>query len=400
MTRFFSTVNPRYSTGIAIWLTLFSTALSAWGQDDLRRASEVPQQEAEAPQESKTDKAKYEFTMQHDVAHTEVKSQDSTGTCWSFATASFIEAELLRKGKGQHDISEMFIVYNIYREKARNYILRHGKTGFSEGALAHDFINGAAAYGFVPEETYAGREAGQRHNHGEMIALLEGMLKGTADRPKVTPKVEAAIDRVLQLYLGEAPQRFTYRDQSYSPREFAESFDFRKQDYLCLTSFSHHAFYESFVLEVPDNVTSGSYLNVPLDDLIETIDHAIESGFTVCWDADVSEPGFSAGYGLAVLPKDAARRDIFQTVGEELQVTQEMRQTMLLSKETTDDHLMHITGIARDSLGNKYYLVKNSWGQMGPYKGYLYASEAYVRLKTIAIVVHRDGAPDKLRNSR
>jgi bleomycin hydrolase len=370
------------------------------GQDDLQKASEVSQSEIEKSRQRKTDKVNYEFTVQHSIDHTPVKSQDSTGTCWCFAATSFFEAELLRKGKGDHDLSEMFIVYNIYREKARNFVLRQGKANFSEGALAHDFINGASRYGFVPEEIFSGKEPESRHNHGEMVALLEAMLKGVVDRPKLTPKWEIAFDRVLQTYLGEVPERFTYRGQSYSPKEFAESLDFRKDDYLNLTSFSHHPFYENFVLEIPDNFSNGSFFNVPIDDLIETIDHAIENGFTVCWDADVSERGFSQGFGLAIMPQEADRKDLFQVVGEELSVNQAMRQETLMSKDTTDDHLMHITGIAKDPLGNKYYLVKNSWGEMGPYQGYLYASEAYVRLKTIGILLHRDGAPAKLRNAR
>ncbi len=343
---------------------------------------------------------KYEFTLQHGVDCSPVKSQDSTGTCWSFATASFIESELMRRDKGEHNISEMFIVKNIYQEKARNYVLRQGKANFSEGALAHDFIGAAARYGFVPEEVYAGKADDERHDHGEMNAVALGMLKAVVKLPRLNPKWETAYGRVIETYLGETPERFTYRGQSYSPKEFAESLDFRQDDYLSMSSFSHHPFYEKFVLEIPDNFSNGQFYNVPIDDLIETIDHAIENGFSVAWDGDVSERGFSAGNGIAVLPTEPGRPDLFDVVGAEVAVDQDLRQEKFMNLETMDDHLMHLTGIATDPAGNKYYLIKNSWGEAGPYKGYLYISEAYLRMKTIAILVHRDGAPNRLRSVR
>ncbi len=343
---------------------------------------------------------KYEFTLQHGVDCSPVKSQDSTGTCWSFATASFIESELMRRNKGEHNISEMFIVKNIYQEKARNYVLRQGKANFSEGALAHDFIGAAARYGFVPEEVYAGKADDERHDHGEMNAVALGMLEAVVKLPRLNPKWETAYGRVIETYLGETPERFTYRGQSYSPKEFAESMDFRQDDYLSMSSFSHHPFYEKFVLEIPDNFSNGQFYNVPIDDLIETIDHAIENGFSVAWDGDVSERGFSAGNGIAVLPTEPGRPDLFDVVGAEVAVDQDLRQEKFMNLETMDDHLMHLTGIATDPAGNKYYLIKNSWGEAGPYKGYLYISEAYLRMKTIAILVHRDGAPNRLRSVR
>jgi bleomycin hydrolase len=291
----------------------------------------------------------------------------------------------------------MFIVKNIYRSKANNYVLRQGKANFSEGALAHDFINAAADYGLVPEEIFAGKAEDEKHNHGELEAVAQGMLEAVVKRPRLTPKWRMAFDRVLDTYLGESPEQFTYRGRSYSPREFALSLDFRRDDYVSLTSFSHHPFYEPFILEIPDNFSNGSFYNVPVDDLIESIDFAIEHGFSVAWDGDVSERGFSSKEGIAVLPKNADRKDLFKVVGEELAVDQELRQLTLMSLETTDDHLMHLTGIATDPAGNKYYLIKNSWGEdKGPYQGYLYASESYVRLKTVAILVHRDGLPARL----
>lgn len=392
-------MKPLFRTLLILAILLNSSSrCSALLQDDLRRASEVPQDPAGQAAVGETpEKTPYSFTLLYGSDCTEVKSQDSTGTCWSFATASFIESELLRRGKGKHNLSEMFIVYNIYREKARNFILRQGKANFSEGALAHDFINSASRHGLVPEEFFAGRDEGARHNHGEMVAILEGMLNGIVQRSRLSPRWEKAFEAVLATYLGTPPERFSYQDQSFSPREFAESLDFRGSDYVNLTSFSHHPFYEHFVLEIPDNFSNGRFYNVPLDEMMAVLNHALEHGFTVAWDGDVSEPGFSQGYGLAILPTDPNRSDRFANVGEELTVTQESRQEAFFSKETTDDHLMHITGVATDTLGNRYYLIKNSWGKMGPFEGNLYASEAYLRMKTISLLIHRDSLPPHLR---
>ena len=334
---------------------------------------------------------KYEFTIEQSVPYTNVKSQDSTGTCWSFATASFIESELIRQEKGQHDLSEMFIVKNIYKDKAQNYVLRQGKANFSQGALAHDFINSAHRFGLVPEEIYSGREDNsKRHDHAEMEVVMKGFLEAVAKQKKLSPRWKIASDKILDTYLGDSPTRFTYRDRSYSPKEFSESLGFNGKDYQSITSFTHHPFGESFVLEIPDNYSNGSFQNVPIDELMETIDFAIENGFSVAWDGDVSEKGFSATRGIAVLPIDANRSDLFTRPGEEQVVTQEMRQDAFSSFATTDDHLMHLVGISRDTEGNKYYVVKNSWGEIGNHKGFIHLSEAFVRLKTVAVIVHKD----------
>ncbi len=358
----------------------------------------VGAQQDEDSQEKKAEKPKYEFTIQKSIASTPVKSQDKTGTCWSFATASFIESELIRRGKGEHDLSEMFIVKNIYQDKARNFVLRKGKANFSQGALAHDFVDSAARHGLVPEEVYSGKDSeSEAHDHSEMEAITLGMLESVIKRPRLSPKWQLAFGRVLDTYLGTSPEQFTYRGRSYTPVEFAESFDFRAEDYVNLTSYSHHPFYEEFVLEIPDNASNGSFYNLPIDDVIETVDYAIENGFSVAWDGDVSERGFSSAKGIAVLPQNPSRGDLFSRTGEELDVDQEMRQKTFMSYQTTDDHLMHLTGIATDPNGTKYYLIKNSWGSKGPYEGYIHMSEAYFRLKTVSLVVHKDGMPPRLR---
>jgi bleomycin hydrolase len=355
-------------------------------------------QEDETKDDKKKVRPKYEFMIERSIECTPVKSQDATGTCWSFATSSFLESELIRREKGEHNLSEMFIVKNIYKDKAQNFVLRKGKANFSQGALAHDFINSASRYGFVPEEAYMGRENEEdKHDHSELEAITLGMLEGVIKRPRLSEKWQQAFGKVLDTYLGETPEQFTYRGKSYSPKEFANSFDFRGDDYVNITSYSHHPFYEKFVLEIPDNFSNGSFYNVPIDDVTEIIDYALENGFSVAWDGDVSERGFSSGKGLAILPKNPNRGDLFIRVGEELEVDQAMRQETFMSYATTDDHLMHLTGSATDPAGNKYYLIKNSWGEKGPYKGYIHMSEAYVRLKTVSILVHKDGMPPRLR---
>jgi bleomycin hydrolase len=350
-----------------------------------------------AAEEEKAKIDKFEFTIDKDLDHTEVKSQDQTGTCWCFATASFIESELMRQGKGRHELSEMFIVKNVYKDKAFNYVLRQGKANFGEGALAHDFINAAGKYGLVPDEIYTGLvDANQQHNHSEMVSVLESMLKSISLQRKPGTRWDDAFAAVLDAYLGSSPATFSYQGKDYTPLSFAQALGFNADDYISFTSFSHHPFGRPFVLEIPDNFSNGSFQNIPIDDLVSNIDHALDNGYTVAWDGDVSERGFSTGNGLALLPAPD-RRDGMKVPGDELEVTPEMRQSTFEDLTTTDDHLMHLVGRAHDQLGKKYYIIKNSWGPAsGPYNGYLYMSEAYVRLKTIAILVHKDAVAPPL----
>lgn len=352
------------------------------------------------PKKPQPKKPEYEFKIQHSIEHSGVKNQDSTGTCWSFATASFIESELIRRGKGQHDLSEMFIVKNIYRSKVDNYVLRKGKANFSQGALGHDFLNSAQRYGLVPEEIFDGRDSGKTaHDHGEMEEVMKGFLDAVVNRSKLSLKWKPASDRILDVYLGRSPKRFKYRDRSYTPLEFSKSLEFDADDYLSITSFNHHPFYDDFVLEVPDNFSNGSFYNLPINQLTSIIDDAIKNGFSVAWDGDVSEKGFSSYHGIAVLPKNPSRRDVFTRPGEEVKASQAMRQKELMTLQTTDDHLMHLVGISRDTAGNKYYVIKNSWGEVGKHKGFIHMSEAYVRAKTVAIIVHKDAVPRRLKRN-
>jgi len=333
----------------------------------------------------------YDFSHTHDLECTSVKSQANTGTCWSFATSSFIESELMRMGKGEHDLSEMFVVRNIYKDKARNYLLRQGQANFSQGSLSHDLMRIMSSKGIVPESSYSGLVTkGQAHNHSELEAGLKGFLDGVRKSKGLSKRWPMAMEAILNTYLGEAPESFKYQGKSYDPQSFAESLDINADDYINLTSFTHHPFGEEFILEIPDNYSNGAFYNVPLTDMMDIIDKAMEQGYTIAWDGDVSEKGFDAKKGIAVLPAKPNRKDLFTEPGDEVQVTQALRQENFESLSTTDDHLMHMVGKAKDKAGNEYYIIKNSWGKISPYKGYLYMSRAYVEMKTISVMVHKD----------
>lgn len=339
----------------------------------------------------------YQFNTVHSVECTPVKSQGKTGTCWSFATASFLESEVIRKGKGVQDLSEMFVVRNVYRDKARNYVLRQGKANFSEGSLSHDLISIAKKYGVVPESVYSGKlDGAESHDHSEMSDLLKGMLDGVLQQKRPSSKWPIAFDCVVDTYLGSVPEEFTYEGKTFTPQSFAASLDINPDDYVNFTSFTHHPYYDRFVLEIPDNYSNGTFYNVPIDELQRIVDHAINNGYSVAWDGDVSEAGFSAKNGIAILPKDSKREHLFTHPGTELTVDQAMRQSTFESYETTDDHLMHLTGISKDSKGTKYYLIKNSWGEISDYKGFLHMSDSYFRLKTVSVMVHKDAIPKDL----
>lgn len=336
----------------------------------------------------------YGFTIEKQVECTPVKSQDRTGTCWSFATASFLESELMRMGKGQHDLSEMFVVQNIYKDKARNYILRQGKANFSQGSLSHDLIRVASTHGVMPESVFSGKLAGEeKHDHSEMEAAMKGMLDGLLKQKRLSKKWQPALSCVLDTYIGDAPENFSYQGKNYTPKSLAKELAINPDDYINLTSFTHHPFYKQFILEIPDNYSNGAYYNIPLNELQTIVDNALKQGYSIAWDGDVSEKGFAAKQGIAVVPTDEKREDLFQKPGKEMKVTAELRQDKFESYATTDDHLMHLVGTSKDKAGNKYYLIKNSWGEISEYKGFLHMSETYFQLKTVSIMVHKDAIP-------
>lgn len=335
----------------------------------------------------------YVFTPEYVLDCTAVEDQQKTNTCWSFATSSFIEAELLRAGKGTVDLSEMYVVRQIYLDKARNYLLRQGKANFAEGGLSHDVTHAIRTYGVIPESVYPGKLPDDAVlNHGELSVVLKSVLDGMLSRKKVSQKWPDVINAILDVYLGPVPEHFQYEGHSYDPVSFARSLGLDMDEYVSLTSFTHHPFYSKFVLELPDNHANGSFYNVPIDDLLRITDNALAQGYSVAWDGDVGEPGFSSEHGLAVLIEKGQRDGLMNPV-HEVSVSQQDRQEAFETYATTDDHLMHITGSAKDQQGRRFYLVKNSWGETGPYNGFLYMSVPYFRAKTIAIMVHRDAIP-------
>lgn len=343
----------------------------------------------------------YKFEKVINLAATPVKSQDNTGTCWSYSGHSFLESELLRMGKGEWDLSEMFHARLIYEDKADNYVRRQGKANFSQGSLAHDVLRMVKKFGLIPQENYTGLRLGEdAHNHEEVEAVLLGILEAVTKQENPSLHWRNAVKGVLDAYLGMVPEKFKVKGKDYTPRSFADLLGVIPEDYISITSFSHHPFNSWFILEVADNYSNGSFWNISLDDLIKVIDHALEKGFTLAWDADVSEPSFLTSKGIALMPAESwegmprgeAAKKLNKPV-DELKVTQELRQRSFDTHETTDDHLMHITGKAKDERGNMYYIVKNSWGDGSGKEGFMYISVPYMRMKTISVMLHKSGLP-------
>jgi len=342
----------------------------------------------------------YRFTNERLHAATEAKNQCNTGTCWSYATTSFLESEIQRLGKGTHELSEMYNVRMTYPHKAETYLRFQGKNQFGPGALSHDVLRIAALHGLMPEEAYSGLNYGtDLHDHSQMDAMLEGILsKLVGMHGKLNPAWKKAIDGVLDAYLGAVPESFLYQGKKHTPASFRDAMGIVTDNYVSLSSFTHHPLYKPFVLEVPDNYMHGLFYNVTIDDMVSIVEHALEKGFTVAWDGDVSESGFSFKDGLAIcLPEKTPREERFSKIHPEPAVTAEMRQDQYESGATTDDHLMHIIGSARDQNGNRFFIIKNSWGQENPNQGNQYMSLAYFRLKTVALLLHRDGIPHAVK---
>jgi bleomycin hydrolase len=365
--------------------------------------------------------SQYRFTAVYNLAGTDVKDQCKTATCWSFSTLSMLESELLRTGKGKHDLSEMYVVRWGYVEKAINYIRMNGKCNFEQGGEGHDIPYIIGKYGIVPEEVYKGLEYGQtRHNHDEMLALLQGMMEKLKNNPggNYSNVWTKAVEGVLDAYLGEIPKTFQYRGKEYTPQSFAESLGLVMDDYIALTSFTHHPFNKPFTIEVPDNWSMQQAHNVTLDELTQITIDALKNGYTVAWAADVSEKGFSFRDGLGIVPendtlvkKKGDDSRFFNDAGAlrsgsafdqpypEKVITAEMRQDAFDRQLTTDDHGMHITGMLTDQNGTRYFKVKNSWGTGNFCGGYIFVSESYFRLKTISVMLHRNGIDKKTKKN-
>ncbi len=364
----------------------------------------------------------YTFTDVKRLPATSVKDQYKSGTCWSFSTLSFFESELLRMGKGEYDFSDMFPVRVSYADKANKYVRMNGTINFGSGGAAHDVMVTFEKYGIVPEEVYRGLNYGTgNHNHAEIDALLKAYMDAVVKNPnkELSTAWYPGFEGILDAYFGKYPESFTYKGKNYTPKSFYEQLGLNMDDYVEISSFNHHEFYKPFILEVPDNWIWSSVYNVKIDEMTRIIDNSINLGYTVAWGTDNSDKGFSWKNGLAVIPsEDPADLDEsdkakweqlssreknsvfydFSKIRKEKVITQELRQKAFDNLTTTDDHGMHITGLARDQNGTKYYIVKNSWNvENNPYQGYLYVSEPFVQYKTTAILVNKNAIPADIR---
>ena len=345
------------------------------------------------------DASKFVFTHSIKIPHTSIKNQASSSTCWSYSGLSLIESEALRKGKGTLDLAEMYVVRKVYQDKAIRYVRMHGSNTFAPGAEGPDVLDVIRKYGIVPQEVYPGLIPGEElNNHNEMDRALTEYIKGVVRSRVIRGDWMEGFNGILDRYLGPEPKEFTYNGKTYTPRTFAdEVVGVNPADYIYLTSWTHLPYYGKSHLLVPDNWAWESFYNVKLDEMMGVIDAALEKGYTVLWAADVSERGFSSRTGLAVVPADEKDKDIFDGPKEEKTVTEAMRQKGFDDYSTQDDHGMEIVGTLKDQNGKKYYTVKNSWGTArGRDGGYIYATEAYLRLKTISIIVHRDAVSSEL----
>lgn len=392
-----------------VFASLFFTGFSSYGNE---------------PEDSKAEKKDpWKFEDIIVLPATSVEDQHRSGTCWSFSGLSFLQSEMIRKGKPEINLSEMFIVWHTYAEKAKKHVRVHGNLNFAAGGAFHDVTNMIARYGIVPETVYDGLEYGEdQHVHGEMDAVLRDYVDAVVSNKnrKLSTAWHDAFTQILDTYLGEIPQKFEYEGLQYTPMSFAENVvGLNMNDYVEISSYTHHPFYSKFILEVPDNWSWDEVYNVPVNEMEEIIDYSLQNGYTVAWAADISEKGFaSSNKGIAVLPSapqvDMTDAEItrWESLPErerenelysldkpvpEMEVTQEMRQIAFDNYQTTDDHGMHIIGMAKNRQGKLFYKIKNSWGDYNKYDGYFYASKPYVNYKTMCIMVHKDAIPPAIR---
>ena len=361
------------------------------------------------------------FTTVKDARITSIKNQANSGTCWAYSGQSFLEDELIRTGKGDYDLSEMFVVSHSYRDKGRKYVRLHGKLNFAQGGSFYDVLYVLKNYGAVPRSVLPGLNYGTTKNqHGEMEAGLKAFLDAIITNPngKLSTAWYPAFESIIDQYLGKLPEEFTFKGKKYTPKSYGQALGLNADDYVSLTSFTHHPFYSKFALEIEDNWRWAESYNLPIDELMRTMEYAIDKGYTIAWGSDVSEQGFTRD-GIAVLAdveeietkgSDQARwvglnRGERQTLLQklirsanvpEIDPTQEYRQKGFDNFELTDDHGMVIYGIAKNQIGRKFFIVKNSWGETGEYKGHWYASYNFVKGKTMNIVLHRSAIPEDI----
>ena len=350
--------------------------------------------------------SEYVFTPVKTLETTDVQNQNQTSTCWSFSSLSFFETELQRLGKGKDfNLSEMFVVRKAYTLKAQNYMRMHGKTNFGEGGGFPDVLGVIRNYGMMPEEAYTGKkEANAPHNHKLLETTLKNILSpaGKDDAQKIDFNfLSNSVNAVCDEFLGKVPQEFSYKGKTYTPLTYAQSLGLVPDDYVYITSFSHHPFYSKYVLEVPDNWNWETMYNLPLNELQELMSYAITTGYSFAWAADVSEKGFLFKDGVAVVPEKAIsdmseseKNELSLKPHKQLSISQDLRQKAFDNYETQDDHGMHVIGLVKDQANTLYYLVKNSWGkERNECDGYFYASESYMLYKTTSIMLHKKAIP-------
>ncbi|MBQ5818870.1 MAG: aminopeptidase [Bacteroides sp.] len=372
---------------------------------------------AQTAAEAKNDKG-FKFTTKVEVPITSVKNQNRSSTCWSFSSLAFFESELLRQGKGEYDLAEMFVVHHTMVDRAEKSVRLHGDVSFSPGGSFYDAVYCWKHYGIVPQDAMPGIRYGEMlpvHNELDAVAgaYVNAIAKGNLK--KLTPVWKEGLSAIYDTYLGECPEKFSYNGKEYTPKSFAAELGLNMDDYISVGACLHHPLYEKFVIEVQDNWRWGQSYNVTMDEMLAIIDNAVNNGYPVAWGSDVSETGFTRqGIAVAVdesgsdltgsdaarwlgLSKEDKRKELTSKPMPELEVTPEMRQTAYDNWESTDDHGMLIYGIAEDQNGKPYYMVKNSWGTNNTYKGTWYASKAFVAYKTINILVHKDAIPAEIR---
>lgn len=371
-------------------------------------------------QEKPQNQTAYQFTTVKELPVTPIKNQAKSGTCWSFSTMAFLEAELLKNGKGEYDLSEMFVVSNSYFDKADRFIRSYGKISFSGGSSFSDALTIIRNNGIVPESVMNGLNYGEQlHNHGELDGVTAAYVNAISKNPngKLSTAWKNGFKGILDAYLGKVPESFTFNGKEYSPQSFSAMLGLNYNDYVSITSYTHHLFYTQFSLEVPDNWRNDLSYNIPIEEFMSIIDNAIEKGYPVLWGADVSEKGFTRK-GIAIVPEQdvanmngsdqqkwigktpqeiESKLNTLDEILPEKKISQEDRQTAYDNLQTTDDHGMLICGTAKDQNGTKYYIVKNSWGTSSGFKGFWYASETFVKYKTMNIVVNKNSIPKELR---
>lgn len=370
-----------------------SAGMALYAQDNLVNSLKANQ--------SDSAKLKFKFTPIINLENSPIKNQGSSGTCWSYSGNSFMESEMMRQGKPFVDLSELYTARCAYIERARNYVRMHGGIGWGDGGELHDVMSTYKKYGMVPYEVYTGLNYGTKKNQfGEMQAVLEGMLKGVVENKngKLTKNWLPAFTAAMDSYLGKAPESFTWKGKTYTPETFAnEVVGVNPDNYIEFSSYTYVPYYTSTVMMVPDNWSLQKVYNLPLNELTDVVDNALQKGFTVAWATDVSEKYFSWKNGVAVVPEKELEdmssdelRTMFDGPKSERTITAAIREEAFDNYTTTDDHGMHIVGVAKDQNGKEYYMVKNSWGESNDYKGYLYVSKAFFQYKTTAILVHTD----------